>query len=371
MVTELRSRSLILLLAAVGLAALPHLSHLPFALSTGFLCLFGWRLLSVWRPGLLPKGTAHLALAATCLALVFAQFDGHWGAAKGVTLFMAALSLKLLELNKKRDAYLVCYLVLILAGSQFLFSQNLFTAIYVSAVCLVALAALIAINSGAGNVTALRGAGRLLTQSLPITLILFVLFPRVEAPSWHWLDRQNKAKTGLSDRLEPGTISDLALSPELAFRVKFDGEIPPTHQLYWRGPVFSFTDGSRWTMSQSEYALHYQDQMQFSGKPYRYTILMEPQSRNWVYALDMPAGYDYPLRRNANYQLLSLHGKGEAAEYAIVSYPEYNTGYLTKTEYRENRQLPESPSPRISDLVTRLQGFEGKPEVYIGRVLDY
>jgi transglutaminase-like putative cysteine protease len=62
---------------------------------------------------------------------------------------------------------------------------------------------------------------------------------------------------------------------------------------------------------------------------------------------------------------------GEAAEYSIVSHSEYNTGYLTKTEYRENRQLPDSPSARVMELVKSLQGFDGKPEAYIERVLDY
>jgi len=372
MITELHSRHLILLLASVGLAALPHFTQLPLALTLWFLWLFGWRLFSVWRPDLLPKGAMHLVLIATGIALLYAQFDGHWGAAKGAAVFVVAVSIKLLELNKKRDAYLVCYLTWILVGSEFLFSQNLLTAIYALAVCWVALAALVAINSGnADNAMALRVAGRLLAQALPVTVLLFVLFPRIEAPTWQWLDQQKQAHTGLGDRLEPGAISDLALSPELAFRVKFNGEIPPQNQLYWRGPVFSFTDGSAWTMSKSDYVLRYQDRMRFRGKPYCYTILLEPQDRDWVYALDMPADYAASLRRNANYQLISRAKTGKAAELEIVSYPEYNTGYLTKTEYRENLQFPDSPSVRVIDLVRQLQGFDGKPEAYIDRVLDY
>ncbi|MGR8950829.1 MAG: transglutaminase TgpA family protein [Gammaproteobacteria bacterium] len=238
--------------------------------------------------------------------------------------------------------------------------------------CWVTLSALVAINSGStSNSRAMRSAGRLLAQALPISAILFVLFPRVEAPVWHWLEQQKQARTGLSDRLEPGAIGDLALSPALAFRVKFNGGIPPRNQLYWRGPVFSHTDGNVWTMSNNDHALSYQDQLQFSGKPYRYTILQEPQSDNWVYALDMPADYAYSLSRNANYQLISSAKAGEAAEFAIVSYPEYNTGYLTKTEYRENRQLPGPLSARVAELVNQLQGIDGKPEAYIDRILDY
>ncbi|MGR8950828.1 MAG: DUF3488 domain-containing protein [Gammaproteobacteria bacterium] len=116
MTTELHFRHLILLLTAVGLAALPHFNHLPIMLTLWFICLFGWRLFGVWRPQFLPDGAAHVVLIAAGIALLYAQFDGHWGAAKGVAVFAVALSIKLLELNEKRDAYLVSYLTLILAG---------------------------------------------------------------------------------------------------------------------------------------------------------------------------------------------------------------------------------------------------------------
>mgnify|MGYP000249315417 CR=1 FL=1 len=39
--------------------------------------------------------------------------------------------------------------------------------------------------------------------------------------------------------MKPGDVASLSQSDEVAFRVKFEGEIPDKSALYWRGLVFS------------------------------------------------------------------------------------------------------------------------------------
>ncbi|MFI3186456.1 MAG: DUF3488 and transglutaminase-like domain-containing protein [Methylococcaceae bacterium] len=373
MENQLNPRVLLLLLSAIGLITLPHVSHVPEPLSVLFFALLCWRLLAVWRPRYLPNGKVIFLLTLVGIGLLISQHRGIWGRDAGTAVFVAALGLKLLELNKKRDVYLVSYLAFIVAASQFLYQQSIAMAGYSLLVCCVLLAALVTINSGQmQNKAAFRTAAKLMLQALPLTAIIFVLFPRVQAPVWGLMNSStNQAQSGLSETLEPGSINRMALSPQLAFRVKFNGEVPPKNQLYWRGPVFSYTDGTVWRMSHNDYVVYYQDELKFSGKAYQYTLLLEPQSHNWVYALDMPAQFDASVQRNGNYQLTGQHKSGAAAEYSLVSYPHYNTGYITKTEYRENLQLPGAPSQRIVELVKQLQGFEAKPELFIQQVLDY
>ncbi|MGR9014306.1 MAG: transglutaminase TgpA family protein [Gammaproteobacteria bacterium] len=372
-VNELNPRLLLLLLGAIGLITVPHIGHIPLPLSVIFFALLFWRLLGVWRPGYLPNGKVISLLTLSCIGLLYSQHTGVWGRDAGTAVFVTALGLKLLELNKKRDVYLLSYLAFIVAASQFLYQQNIVIAAYSLLVCCVLLTALVAINSAQQqNTIALRSATTIVLQALPLTIIIFVLFPRIQAPAWELIDNnKNQAQFGLSETLEPGSINKLALSPQLAFRVKFDGELPPQNQLYWRGPVFSYTDGKVWRVKQHDYVVFYQDKLKFSGKAYQYTLLLEPQDHNWVYALDMPVRFDASVQRNSNYQLTSRTRPGEAAEFSLMSYPQYNTGYITKTEFHENLQLPGRPSKRIADLVTHLHGFEDKPELFIQQILNY
>jgi transglutaminase-like putative cysteine protease len=176
---------------------------------------------------------------------------------------------------------------------------------------------------------------------------------------------------GLTDSMEPGSISNLGLSGELVFRVKFTGALPPPEQRYWRGPVLSHTDGKKWTPVKDMSFGQFLDKPVFKGSPYQYTLLMEPQDKVWVFALDMPAEYSLPLNRNADYQLITSENPDKRAEYKITSYPNYNTGYITRTEYKDSTRLPGEPSGKIKQLVKQLHGFDSAPEHFIKQLLNH
>lgn len=363
---------LIFLLSSVGLIVFPHITHLPVTISAFFYLLLGWRFTGIWKQNWLPTKLIIFFLTVCGLALIYSQHQGVLGRDAGTRLFVTALALKLLEIKSERDIYLITYLAFIVAASQFLFEQSLIMAAYILFVCCVLLATLVCINSGKPKpLAALKTAGIILVQALPIAIVLFILFPRVEAPKWMLFNEKHQAKMGLSDSMEPGSISDLGLSDELVFRVKFKGALPPPEQRYWRGPVLSHTDGKRWTQVKDMGFGRFLDKIVFKGPPYQYTLLMEPRDKNWVFALDMPAEYAFPLKRNANYQLITSENPDKRAEYKITSYLNYNTGYITRTEYKDTTQLPEEPSRRIKQLVKQLHGFDSKPDAFIKHLLNH
>lgn len=72
----------------------------------------------------------------------------------------------------------------------------------------------------------IRISGALLIRLLPLMIIMFVFFPRIQGTLWKGF-RINSGKAGFSDTLVPGALSDLALTGELAFRVDFkDKNLP-------------------------------------------------------------------------------------------------------------------------------------------------
>ena len=86
----------------------------------------------------------------------------------------------------------------------------------------------------------------MLLQAMPLMLVLFFLFPRF-GPLWTVPIKSHTAKTGMSDYMKPGDIASLSQSDDVAFRVKFEGEIPAKSELYWRGLVFSRLEQGVWS----------------------------------------------------------------------------------------------------------------------------
>ncbi len=365
----INQRTLIFLLSSIGLITLPHAFHVPTPTISFFFVLLIWRAIGIWRPAYLPNQLLVFLLLLSGIGLLVIMHQGVFGRDAGTAVFVTALGLKLLEIKTQRDLYLITYLAFIVAATQFLYVQNILMAGYTLLVCISLLGTLLCINSGSlGNLQSLKVAGKFLAQALPLTIILFIFFPRLEAPRWSFLQEESKAMTGLSDTLEPGSISQLGLSGERVFRAKFSGAIPTNKQRYWRGPVFSYTDGKKWEQTKNKYFKRHLDKISFSGDIYQYKILMEPQSKNWVFALDMPAAFKWPLYENGNHQLFTSEPPNKRAEYEISSYVNYNTGYITKTELSDNLQLPKPPEQRVKDLVEQLGGFSEKPETFISNL---
>ncbi|MFZ2170140.1 MAG: DUF3488 domain-containing protein, partial [Methylococcaceae bacterium] len=362
-ITSSNKNNLIFLLCSIGLIALPHFRNIPTAIFAFFYLLLSWRFIGIWKQHWLPNKLIIFFLTVCGLALLYSQHQGMLGRDAGTRLFVTALALKLFEIRSERDLYLITYLAFIVAASQFLYEQSLLMAAYILFVCWVLLATLVCINSIKPQTgAALKTAAIIIVQALPMAVVLFILFPRIEAPRWLLFNDKQQAKTGLSDSMEPGSISNLGMSDELVFRVKFTGATPPPAQRYWRGPVLSRTDGKRWTQVTDLKFGQFLDKPVFKGHPYQYSLLMEPQAKKWVFALDMPADYSLPLNRNANYQLITSENPDKRVEYKITSYTEYNTGTLTQTEYKESTQLPGKASGKIKQLVNQLQGFDSAPE---------
>lgn len=365
-------RSLVFLLCSLGLITLPHAFNVPAPIFAFFSVLLAWRFLAVWYPAYLPGQFLVFLLLLGGISLLLIMHQGVFGRDAGTAIFVVALGLKLLEIKAARDIYLIIFLAFIVAASQFLYFQNILMAVYVLLVCISLLGTLISINSSSLSCfEPFKIAGRILMQALPLMIILFIFFPRVEAPRWSFLHNDSLAISGLSDALEPGSISQLGLSDELVFRAKFSTELPPNVDRYWRGPVLSFTDGKKWTQIRSNSFKRDFDKVSYAGKTYQYQLLMEPQTENWVFGLDMPVAYEWPLHGNDHFQLITSKPAAKRAEYKITSNAEYNTGAISETELSDNLQLPERTKGRIDQLVTQLGGFSNSPETFIKQIFTH
>ena len=152
---------------------------------------------------------------------------------------MAAM--KLLEMKTSREVVLAIHLGFVLVMTNFLFSQTIPLGLYMLACVWLFVATLVGYHRGVGRTPTVRErlvpSGLLLLQAVPLMLVFFILFPRVQGPLWALPQDARAGMSGLSDSMTPGNISKLIQSEATAFRVQFEGDIPPYSTLYWRGPV--------------------------------------------------------------------------------------------------------------------------------------
>jgi protein-glutamine gamma-glutamyltransferase len=368
---DLNRRIVLLLLGTLGLATLPHFYNLPISVFSFFFALLTWRVVAVFRPYILPGKVLLFLLSLLGVIILYVEQRSIMGRDAGTSLFIIATSLKLLEIRKERELYLLTYLCFIVAGLIFLFEQSILTGLHIILVCLCLLATLVTLNSDNFRITpAFKKAGIIILQSIPLSIVIFLCFPRIESPRWMILNQKGQAKSGLADTMEPGSISDLALSDELAFRVKFEGKPPPIELRYWRGPVLSFTDGVRWTPGGGQ-SMQTFTWPKFLGRPYNYKVLMEAQEKNWVFPLDLPSRIPNDLFMNDRFQVFSRNYSVRRAEYDMTSYLRHTSGQISKFEFRRNTQLPGDISPQIIELSEKFKNKSNNAAQYAEQILNF
>ncbi len=269
----------------------PHAARLPVWISLAWLACAGLSLYAAdrGRPPLGRIGKAVLALGGA--AGVLLQFGTLIGPAGGVALLVFLSGAKLLEMDSARDRSGLLFVGVFLLVAHFLDAQSLHTAAYMALAAVALVAGLMVAPKAAAPARAetrshLALAARLLAQALPLALLLFILFPRLPGPLWG-LPQQAAGKSGLSERMAPGDISQLILSDELAFRAEFADARPHSRQLYWRGPVLWDYDGRAWSTATPVSARP--PDFEARGAPVRVAVTLEPHQQRWLFLPGAPA----------------------------------------------------------------------------------
>ncbi len=346
--TAVLAMSILVIVACLPLLRFFHWQITLFLFCIAALRLISWR----WRAALPPTG---LRAVFTLTGIANCLYSNHTlvGLDGGAALLATMMLLKLLELNTKRDLRVLAILIGFLVVIQFLFDQSLLLALYCSLIVFGMITLLLELNSSNTDTNdwknSLRLAGYFSIQALPIMLCLFLLFPRLNAPLWNLGLDSGQAMVGMSDHMEPGAISELAVSGELAFRARFEGAIPPVNQLYWRGLVLWNMDGRRWSQLATTGA--FTTQIEIMEKPVRYDIILEPTQQKWLFALDVPVTTPTTAQRNTDLQLLAPNSIDKVYRYSVQSVFNYRLNEPSAARRALGLQLPYNVTPRMRELV--------------------
>jgi transglutaminase-like putative cysteine protease len=370
----LDARTVMWLLAAMAFVAAPHALRLPAWVGVFFATVAAWRAWIAWRAVRFPPRALILALTVCAVAGTFVAYGRIMGRDAGTTLLVLMAAMKLLEMKTSREVVLAIHLGFVLVMTNFLFSQSIPLGLYMLACVWLFVATLVGFHRGVGRTPTVRErlvpAGMLLLQAVPLMLVFFILFPRVQGPLWALPQDAKAGISGLSDSMRPGTITKLIQSEATAFRVQFDGDIPPYFSLYWRGPVLWNFDGQTWRVAQfiapggTQYAR--------ALRPVRYAMTIEPHGKRWLFSLDVPGSVPPGARLREDLQLRSPRPLDARVRYEMTSYLDYRYGLRLSPELRAMAlSLDDRHNPRTIALGRRWAAESRTPAEIVNRALRY
>lgn len=358
------------LFGVAGLTTAPHFLHQPYWLSAfaGLMLLWGFWLWQGDRR--LPSRWLLIPLVIGGSSAVHYEFGSLFGRDAGVAMLVMLMAMKLLELKSRRDAMVIVTLAYFLLLTHFFYSQGIATGFWLLAAMWIVTATLVRLHGGPASKLrpSLRYAGQLCLQALPFMLVLYLLFPRIAGPLWGLPEDAHAGKTGLSEQMSPGSIANLVQSGEIAFRVHFDGPIPASDKLYWRGPVMEDFDGTTWRPLPLRYA---PEQIEPLSSPISYETTLEPHNQRWLLALEspgkLPAGGSLNGRLTANAsQPINLRQR-----FQLTSSIDYrfnrqeDAGVL-----RRNLQLPAGFNPETAKLALAWRASGKSPQAIVDQALQ-
>jgi len=363
---------LLLLLFSCALTIAPHIGHLPGWITAACATLLLWRGWIAFRGNRMPPRWLLLPLAVAAMGSVFLSYKTIFGRDAGVAMLTLLLALKLLEMHAKRDLFVALFLSFFLILAGFFYSQSIGAA-------LMAIVALIAILTTqlsfqyTGTVPPLAHRLRLgaliVALAAPLTVALFLLFPRIQGPLWGTPDDAPASRSGLSENMRPGDISRLALSDEIAFRVKFKDPTPPQSMLYWRGVVLGVYDGRTWSPLPAHMRYNRRIVINMRGAPIHYEVTLEPHGHRWLFALEAPRALPHLEGNRASItpelQLLASHAINDRVRYDAVSHVDFDLQPDETALFLQRwLELPPGFNPRTLELAARLRlQNSSKPEL--------
>ena len=317
----------ILTYAAVGISFSSVAPYMGWIYLAAFLLLAALALVADFRNvTVLPRFVLNI-LATIAVTLSLFRIDETNIILPGLEALSILMPLKLLERMEPRDYLQIYFLtILLLAGSSLLSLDMVFLAYL--AVCILLFCAAAILVSCLAERASLRlsfsAVADMGKQSflmalivIPVAGLLFFVLPRTNYPLFDFLNRNAVAKSGFSDSVRLGNVSQIQMDESVVMRVgmeRIDGRF-----LYWRGIVFDHFDGQVWRVKDRRGG--WRPRYKRGGRSLRYTVYLEPSEFNTILTLDHPAFVllrqlksfdDYtftslsPLTRKISYEAISV-----------------------------------------------------------------
>lgn len=373
-VLEVRQYGWALLTIAVVIA--PAMFWLPLPVVTvalGFLGACWWMTRQRGTVKVVPAWI-RMALVALLCGLILSRYGTLLGRHAGASLLITMLALKAAECRTSRDVRLMVSIAFFVIVSAFLFEDSPLLVLHMLGASVIGFAAMEALEQRSGESSLLfarmgwRQVLVLLAVSLPLTLVLWLFFPRLSTPLWG--TPEQTGRTGLSNRMSPGDITNLLTDDSVVVRITFDGPMPSRDQLYFRGPTLWSYDGEHWTGPDPGSMLLAPRPLEVR-REVSYSVYQEPTDKRWLFTLDRPSSVSYPSDWTRDQQLLATESVVAPISFTASSQLQspWRPFRFYDRELEFARRLPPTFDPQAVALGRQLAGRFGTDHAAIVRAL--
>ncbi len=314
----------------------------------------------------------------TSTLYIFFQYNGLRNI-EGASLFLGTLFvLKLWEEESKRDTFLFLLIGLLFMVSKFLIHQTplfLFYLIIISFLFLFMTSFTSMADAREKEKedrdmikNRIREIRTIFIASVPLSILLFIFFPRIHLHLPFGGPHIPIAQTGFSQGIKPGDFESLISNKDEVFKAHFKGPSPNYNKLYWRGVTLTSTDGFSWRrpitpIKRSSYKRR--------KKLFEYTLEYENLEKSPLFTLPWSIiNYHSPgrLKRESGFTFSLSPRRNVPLQFRATNYV-VDFDNLSPNEKRNYLQLPSSIGLRTKRLAESLKGET--PQKTISNIIDH
>lgn len=204
-----------------------------------------------------------------------------------VYLLIVVVSMQ--RLTHKINFYLLISPFLFLALSLF-FYHGMFMLVYVVFEIFFLLWMILAHRMDGDLLESFRSSMVMFMYSLPWVVILFIFFPRISFEHANYgFKGENIQRMGHDGTMHIDSKALLVPSDRIVMEVGFEGKVPASKDLYFRGSTLYIDKKNHW----EELPIHIKRENNFyyatKGEKINYKVTLYPTQKRWIYLLDMPS----------------------------------------------------------------------------------
>ena len=335
---------------------------------------------------LLAKKEASTAIMLTTTVLgvlaIFASLYGTFnfaGLSKlklflELLIYMLIFAVSLQRLKREINFYLFLSPLLLLAFSLFFF-DSVTMLIYVIFEIFIILWMILSQRMRVDLRESFKMAGSMFAFSIPWVVILFIFFPRISFDhATYGFKGDVEHRMGHDGTMFLDNTALLVPSDKIVMEVGFNGEIPPSDKLYFRGSILYTDVKDHW----EKLPILFNHRLNISYPKIKdeieYKITLYPTNKKWLYQLDMPLSTptidNKKVTMNQDFISTTQNDITDTLHYESRSVVNYSLlGELTNVMYRYTTDVDIDSNPKSWKIANKIVSNTKNPKERIDAVI--